>query len=183
MPYSWCREPHVETQKLSRWSLTVLSRHLLLVHCQQHKHVHFMPFTMWGKECLRIWTWLPLKELIAGGARFMPKGCEALGMLRPYLSVCSDPLVLSSCFIDSSLCNCGSRPSSVVRTLSLQLTLFKVRDRAFGILGFLWATELPQLPLPCNVTPHYHFKSLRVEITERISGPWKLVSKDNIQRG
>lgn len=67
----------------------------------------------------------------------MPKGCDALDMLQPYLSVCSDPLVLSIWFIDYSLSNCGSRPSSAVRNLSLQLTLFKVRDRVFGILGFL----------------------------------------------
>lgn len=66
----------------------------------------------------------------------MPKGCDALGMLKPCLSVCSDPLVLSSWF-NNSLCNCGSRLSSAVRNLSLQLALFKVRDRVFGILGFL----------------------------------------------
>lgn len=67
----------------------------------------------------------------------MPKGCDALGMLEPYLSVCSDRFVLSSWFIDNSLRNCGSRLSSAVRKLSLLLALFKVRDGVFGILGFL----------------------------------------------
>lgn len=74
MPYSWCRQLLVETQKLSRWSLTILSRHLVLVHCQQHKHVHFVSFTMWAKKCLRIWTWLPLKELMAKGSPLHAQG-------------------------------------------------------------------------------------------------------------
>lgn len=182
MPYSWCREPHVETQKLSRWSLTVLSRHLLLVHCQQHKHVHFMSFTMWAKECLRIWTWLPLKELIVGGSpascprALMPLACSDHTCQYAVTLLFSVAASLTAPFVTVE----ADHPQ-VMRNLSLQLTLFKVR--VFGILGFLWATELPQLPLPCNVTPNHHLKSLRVKITEHISGPWKLVSKDDIQKG
>lgn len=179
MPYSWCRELRVETQKLSRWSFTILSRHLLLVHCQQRKRVHFVSFTVWAKKCLRIWTWLPLKELMAKGSpascprAVMPLGCSShacqyavtllfsvAGSTTPFVTVEAD------CHQLWGICHCN--------LLFLRLGI--------GYLGSWDFCELLNC-LSCYCLVLHGLKSLRVEITEHISGPWKLVSKDNIQRG
>lgn len=173
MPYSWCREPLVENQKLSRWSLTILSRHPLLVHCQQRKRVHFVSFTT--------------RKYEHGSHRMMAKGTStscprAVMPLLCWSRTCqyAVPLLFSVAgSLKTPFVTVKADRHQLWETCHCNLLFLKLGTEYLGSWDFC---ELLTC-LSCHCLVLHGLKPLRVETTEHVSGPWKLVSKDNIQRG
>lgn len=136
------------------------------MHCQQHKRVHFVSFTVC--ELKRVSKYEPGshgKNRWLKGAPLHAQGLsDALGMLEPYLSTLLFPLA-------------GSLPTPIVTvegdchqlwgTCHCSLLFLRLGMENSGSWNFC---ELLNC-LSCHCLVLHGLKALRVETTEHFSGP------------